>query len=133
MARRRGTCRNCGKTRAFYDEDHLLCQECAALLERGEITAPAEKLRGRKPDIEDQKNDNKTSKDDQENDTTLECEGCGGSLYYGQAKCPHCGIYPDWRGTRLENDPDALICPDCGAYMGLIESNPTKCPHCGFR
>lgn len=140
MARQRGTCRHCGKTRAFFNTELKLCQECDTLLNEGKIQAPSEKIRGRKPELEHHINgnqtsdtDNKSSENHQTNDTNYECEGCGIQVSYGAVKCTKCGIYLDWRGTKLESDPDVLICPECGTNMGLIDSNPTRCPHCGFR
>lgn len=61
-----------------------------------------------------------------------ECEGCGVSIEYGQRKCKSCGIWLDWRHTRLEKDDDYIICPECGAICGYGDSGVSKCPHCGF-
>jgi predicted RNA-binding Zn-ribbon protein involved in translation (DUF1610 family) len=58
------------------------------------------------------------------------CDSCGTRVHYLQRKCPKCGIYNDWRKTMAENDPDTVICPECGTYCGHVEDNPSKCPHC---
>lgn len=60
------------------------------------------------------------------------CEGCRAPVHYLQRKCRKCGIYLDWRGTEAENDPDVIICPECGAFCGYAEDNPSICPHCRF-
>lgn len=60
------------------------------------------------------------------------CEGCRAPVHYLQRKCRKCGIYLDWRGTEAENDPDVILCPQCGAFCGYAEDNPLICPHCRF-
>lgn len=61
------------------------------------------------------------------------CEGCRTPVHYLQRKCKKCGIYLDWRGSPAENDPDAVICPVCGAFCGYAEDEPGICPHCRFQ
>ena len=61
------------------------------------------------------------------------CEGCRAPVHYLQRKCKKCGIYLDWRGSPAENDPDAVICPMCGAFCGYAEDEPAMCPHCRFQ
>lgn len=61
------------------------------------------------------------------------CEGCGTPVHYLQRKCRKCGIYLDWRGSPAENDPEAVICPMCGAFCGYSEDNPSICPHCRYQ
>ena len=134
----RGICRNCGKNRAFYDLEYKLCSECAELLKNGEIQPPTPKKPGRKPDLfssnNDQGNGNETENNDQtiDNETELQCEGCGSRVYYGQRKCSSCGIYLDWRGTKLETDDSVLICPECGCLVGYADHPPAACPHCNY-
>lgn len=61
------------------------------------------------------------------------CEGCRAPVHYLQRKCKKCGIYLDWRGSPAESDPDAVICPVCGAFCGYAEDEPGICPHCRFQ
>ena len=61
------------------------------------------------------------------------CEGCRAPVHYLQRKCKKCGIYLDWRGSPAEDDPDAVICPVCGAFCGYAEDDPAMCPHCRFQ
>jgi hypothetical protein len=64
--------------------------------------------------------------------SSYECEGCGVTIDYGQRVCKSCGIWLDWRHTRLEKDDDYIVCPECGAICGYGDSAVKKCPHCGF-
>lgn len=61
------------------------------------------------------------------------CEGCRTPVHYLQRKCKKCGIYLDWRGSPAESDPDAVICPQCGAFCGYAEDEPAICPHCRYQ
>lgn len=61
------------------------------------------------------------------------CEGCRSPVHYLQRKCKKCGIYLDWRGSPAESDPDAVICPVCGAFCGYAEDEPGICPHCRYQ
>lgn len=59
------------------------------------------------------------------------CDGCGAEVRYGQRKCPKCGIWNDWRGTAVEQDPDLVVCPECGAVCGHVDTS-AKCPRCNY-
>lgn len=57
------------------------------------------------------------------------CDACGTPQYYGQRKCK-CGVFNDWRNTAVENDPDIVICPGCGAVCGNADQEIAACPRC---
>lgn len=54
------------------------------------------------------------------------CDICGKEVKRGSYRCPHCDIVNDWRGTDVQDDPDIVICDNCGAI-----TDGKRCHNCG--
>ena len=131
---KRGKCRNCGKDRLIVSEEWHTCQICTDAIKAGEIPIPEAKRPGRKPGSIPQKEPPKDPPKEPETSTSQNqeieylCDVCRRPVTPGQAKC-RCGAYPDWRDTPIQDDPDILVCPRCGA---IVSAGSDRCPHCSY-
>ena len=138
--RRALVCRGCGKQRVIADEENKLCGECAALFQDGDLTEEdlkplRKKTDGRpkgrkKPDIDLEVEDEREEDDVELSRVGYACDVCGKPVRRGQRKCA-CGVWLDWRGTDIEEDPEIVVCPRCGAICGYVDAC-SGCPHCGY-
>lgn len=126
-----GTCTVCKQEKPLFDVKNQICGSCMG------------KKGGRPPIITPKKPPEKPPVQPPEKppadptppasgeDVQYQCDSCGNVVRYGQHKC-RCGTWIDWRGSPVQDDPDLVVCPECGAICGHVDSGVAKCPHCNF-
>jgi len=142
-----GVCTDCGETKPLFDVKNKVCGSCAGKKGGGRPTAlkqkqkdPSANVPGETPlpaDTGRQKSTSNPPATEENSPASASngtekylCDACGKEVRYGQRQCS-CGVWCDWRNTPVQDDPDLVICPECGAICGHVE-NATKCPHCNY-
>jgi hypothetical protein len=137
-------CSVCGEKKPLFDVKNKLCGSCSGKRGGGRPKAikvkekpadpllPANPKTAVRPGKTEESVQNSSPAPTNSTEQTSEkylCEACNAPVRYGQRKCK-CGTWLDWRGTAVEQDPEIVICPECGAVCGFAEDGPAKCPHC---
>jgi hypothetical protein len=113
-------CEECGED--LGKSKSKICMKCLGKRSRGH-PKPARRKQVQEPA--------ETKEDIYEEDAVYYCD-CGAKLRYLQRRCPKCKAWNDWRNTPAESDPQAIICPECGSYVGDLDEGLEICPHCHF-
>jgi len=132
-----GVCADCGQTKALFDVKNRICGSCAGKKGGGRPKALPLKEPAQIPPKTPEKPISDSNpeppgpvREPAGPEEKYLCEACDRPLRYGQRKCS-CGIWPDWRGTAVEQDPDMVVCPECGAVCGHA-GTVAVCPHCNY-